>query len=117
MVRGTPWAHSSDPAPEEQLGEYGRELDALLERLAVRLGPEHDAVRAFKAADEAVLRIWRAAGLLRLEPESDGDEAAERQIQRLSRERRTRSKKTAPRSTPRECFVAAAHAAAGSRLK
>lgn len=101
----------------EQLGEHGRELDALLERLSVRLGPEHEAVSAFKAADEAVLQVWRAAGLLRLEPESDGDEAASRQIERLNNEKRDAIEgDRGAFDAARERFVAAAHGAAGSRL-
>lgn len=46
----------------QALGDRGRDLDALVERLSVRLGPQQSAVVAFRAADAAVLEIWRAAG-------------------------------------------------------
>lgn len=44
-----------------RLGEIGKELDRLGERLAVRLGPDDDAVTQFRAADEAVQEVLHAA--------------------------------------------------------
>lgn len=101
----------------KKLGAQGRELDALLERLAIRLGREHPAVAAFKDADDAVLAISRAAGLLRLGPEADGHEAAARQIHRLNDEKRTEvERRRETFDSARERFLDAAQQAAGSHL-
>jgi hypothetical protein len=54
----TGFAHSEDGTRVyTALGEHGRELDALYERLSIRLGRDHPAVAQFKVADEAVLDI------------------------------------------------------------
>jgi hypothetical protein len=101
----------------ELLGSQGRDLDALVERLSVRFGAEHDVVTAFSEADGAVLRIWRAAGLLRQEPESDGHAGAARQIRALNNEKEQAIRVEREEfDGARKRFVAAAHDAAGSRL-
>jgi hypothetical protein len=100
------------------LGVRGRELDALLERLSVRLGVDHQVVAAFKAADAATLGIWRAAGLLRLEPEADGSTSAANQIRKLNNDKRHETEGCRQAfDAAREAFVSAAHTAAGSRLR
>lgn len=99
------------------LGDHGKDADALYERLSVRLGRQHSAVMEFKAANEAVLTIWRAASLLRDEPEGDGHPSAAHQIAALNDEKRAAIE--AARETfdaSRERFVAAAQRAAGARL-
>jgi hypothetical protein len=99
------------------LGGRGRELDALLERLSVRLGSDHHVVSAFNAADAATLGIWRAAGLLRDEPEADGNPAAANQIRKLNDQKRGEIEAFREQfDTARKAFVSAAHTAAGSRL-
>lgn len=50
---------------DARLVNCGRTLDRLLERLKIRLGPNHAAVVAFAAADESVLEIHRALGPMR----------------------------------------------------
>jgi outer membrane murein-binding lipoprotein Lpp len=83
----------------------------------VRLGRDDEVVVAFKAADEAVLGIWRAAGRLRLEPEPDRSSSAAAQVRTLNDENRAEidSHRT-EFDAARERFVAAAHTAAGARL-
>jgi hypothetical protein len=43
-----------------ELDKLGREYDELVERLKVRLGPDHDAVREFVDANAATLDAYRA---------------------------------------------------------
>ena len=101
----------------KHLGGHGRELDALVERLAIRFGREHDVTTAFSEVDEAVLGIWRVAGLLRLEREADGDGSAATQIRRLNEEKRTEIDALREKfDSARHRFLDAAHASAGSAL-
>jgi hypothetical protein len=100
-----------------RLRKCGRELDALYERLSVRLGREHPVTRTFKNADDAVLHTWRAILMLALEQTPDGDPYAARQVREHERERRDdveRSRQTF--KTAWERFVEAAEVAAGARL-
>jgi hypothetical protein len=101
----------------KKLGASGEELDSLVERLSVRLGRGHEVVVAFKEGDEAVLAIWRAAGLLRLEPESDGSGSATRQIRQLNDQKRVEiEQQRMAFDAGREKFIVAAHRAAGLEL-
>jgi hypothetical protein len=99
------------------LGSQGRGLDALIERLSVRLGRDCDVVVAFKAADEAVLGVWQAVGLLRLEPEGDGSSSAASALRELNdQKRREVEAHREAFAAAREKFVAAAYNLAGARL-
>jgi hypothetical protein len=100
-----------------ELGARGKALDALHERLSLRLGRGCEVVTAFKAADEAALGIWRAAGGLRLEPEANGSHVVSDEMARISQQRR--SEIEAEREafdSAREAFLRPAYASAGARL-
>jgi len=100
-----------------QLGKRGRELDRLLERLKIRLGPDHAAVKAFAAADQAVLEIHRTLGRISTENESPLTTGREREADQRFDERRDQV--AADRATfdaMREDFIATAQAAAGVHL-
>jgi hypothetical protein len=100
-----------------RLEEHGEALDALLERLSVRLGREHEVVRALYAADGALLKIYRAVGLLRLEDPADGSEAARIQVEQFEREQEEKFGLNRERfDQAREWFVQAAQRLAGTRL-
>lgn len=100
------------------LGEHGKNADVLYERLSVRLRRDHAAVVHFKAANVAVLSIWRAVGLLRRKPEANGHESAARQIAVLNAEKRAQIEADrATFDTSRDRFIAAAQRAAGARLR
>ncbi len=101
----------------ETLGSAGRVLDELLERLRIRLGPTREAVRAYTDADDAVLHIYRAAGLLRLEPEAEGDQSAVEQIRNLNDQKRTEIEEARNDfDRARETFTEHANQLAGARL-
>jgi hypothetical protein len=74
MTKHSPNFFTSEPGTEvfADLDAEGKKLDALVERLRVRFGNEHPVVVAFRQADEAMLDIYRAAGLVRLEDPPDG---------------------------------------------
>lgn len=100
-----------------ELGEHGRDLDALYERLSLRLGRACEVVTAFKTADEAALGIWRAAGGLRLEPEADGSQDVSDEMARISQQRRSEIEAAREAfDAAREAFLRAAYATAGARL-
>jgi hypothetical protein len=104
--------------PYRALRRDGEDLDAVAERLKVRFGREHEVVTAFVRADEAVLAVFRALELIRLEPPPDsGDRYAEAQVERMFREQvdaitERRTEFDAARSD----FLDAAHRAAGAQL-
>lgn len=98
------------------LERAGDEFDVLRERLAVRLGGDHEAVATFTAANEAVLEIYRKLELLKLEPDPDPG-AAETQVREFFRE--TQAAITAQRKVfddRRRRFMNAAHRTAGAQL-
>jgi hypothetical protein len=102
--------------PYHELWRIGQELDALVERLSIRLGRDHDITNAFRKADEAILAVWRSLGLLRSEPEAEVEWAQEER-RRLLRE--TQSGTEAQRSifdVERRRFIDAAQRAAGAHL-
>ena len=101
-----------------RLGDHGEVLDALLERVSVRLGRDHDVAKALSAADGAFLKIYRAVGLLRLEALADESEAARRQVDRIEREQVEKVGLTRERfDQARESFIGAAQRLAGARLR
>lgn len=103
--------HASDV--DARLVNCGRTLDRLLERLRIRLGPEHAAVVAFAAADESVLEIHRALGPmrdLRERPQGwRGNRGAEEQRDRIAAERESFD-------AMRSEFIVTAQSAAGVHL-
>jgi hypothetical protein len=119
LTREGPAVFSTDSGSKiyTQLEERGKELDALTERLAVRLSRDHAVSREFLAADMAVLKLFRAVGQLRRLTRSDGSPSAERQIERLVGRHEERIGINRERfETAREGFMAAAHEIAGIRL-
>jgi hypothetical protein len=57
------WLAERAPEVVTRLAEVGKSLDRLSERLAVSLGPDHDAVTQFRAANEAVRTVQRELGV------------------------------------------------------
>ncbi len=100
-----------------RLAASGRELDRLLERLKIRLGPEHAAFAAFAAADQAVLEIHRTLGQISRERETHSTPGREREANEHYDERRDRV--AAERETFDEMraeFIVTAQRAAGVHL-
>lgn len=100
-----------------RLAESGRELDQLLERLKIRLGPGHAAVLAFEAADQAVLEIHRTLG--QIKDEGEADLGADRKRETKQRYDECRDRVAAERETfnaMRAEFIVTAQAAAGVQL-
>jgi hypothetical protein len=104
--------------PYRALRRDGEQLDALAERLKVRFGREHELVTAFARADEAVLAIFRALELIRLEPPAtSGDQYAEAQIEAMFREQvDVISNQREDFDAARSDFLDTAHRAAGAQL-
>jgi hypothetical protein len=102
--------------PYRALRRAGKNFDRLLERLKVRLGPGHDAVAAFEAANAAVLEIYRVLGLVRVEPKAiPGDELSQQAVSAFMN--RQRARMAAERETfdaKRVEFIMAAYSAAGT---
>ena len=99
------------------LDKRGKDQDALLERLRVRFGRSHAVVTAFERADEAFLDIYRAAGLVRLEPESDGSPAANEAIHSFHDKTRSRlDKQRVLFDQARNDFIDGASETAGADL-
>lgn len=99
------------------LERSGWELNVLLERLRLRFGGDHRVVECFGAADTALLDVFRAAGLTRIEPDADGSPAAAHAIQQLHDQIRKRLSTQRERfDTTRDDFIAAACAVAGAQL-
>jgi hypothetical protein len=89
----------------QELHEAGKSLDRLRERLTVRLGADHEVVKQFRAADEALLEMYRKAST----PERlIGDDPLEwHQAIDAASDRFTEA---------RDAFLAAAAKTAGARL-
>jgi hypothetical protein len=99
------------------LGVCCQDQDALVERLRVRFGRSHAVVAGFERADEAFLDIYRAAGLVRLEPESDGSPAANEMIRDFHDKQRSRLKEQRDRfDQARNDFIDATSEVAGADL-
>jgi hypothetical protein len=119
VTQHTPAFFKSEKGTEVfvDLGRCGRDLDALLERLRVRLGSEHQAVLCFTRAAGALLDIYRACGLARHEPDPNGSPAAAHAIDKFHAETRERLLNQRERfDEARVAFIAAAHAIAGVQL-
>jgi hypothetical protein len=116
--RPAPFFHSGEGTELfKRLGNHGEALDALVERVSVRLGREHEVAKALSAADGAFLKIYRAAGALRLESLDDDSEAARRQIEKIEQEKKEAIGLNRERfDKGREWFIASAHRLAGARL-
>jgi hypothetical protein len=102
--------------PYHALWQVGQRRDVLVERLSIRFGRDRDVTREFRAADEAVLGIWRKLGLLRLEPEADTEVGRQQVFEFVNR---TRQETEAIRQTfdaKRESFIDLAQRAAGAQL-
>jgi hypothetical protein len=102
----------------ERLGRCGEEADALTERVAVRLGREQPAVKAFAETNEAALAIYRALGSLRLyvEPPPDPGHGAA-QVRRLVDEKRVEIEtRRGDFDRRRDVFMSAAQLTAGAQL-
>lgn len=100
----------------EQLKSFGQDVDVLVPRLAVRLGREHEAVIAFEAAVEDALDIFRALGLVRLEPEPDPGHATALVRDFIDKSRARITERREQFDGHREMFMDAAQRAAGAKL-
>jgi hypothetical protein len=101
-----------------KLERCGQECDALRERLAVRLGRDHEAVQTFTHTDDAALAIYRALGLIRLEVDPPPDPGAGAQeVAKFVRQQRDEIvEHRATFDKRREDFMDAAHRTAGAQL-
>jgi hypothetical protein len=101
-----------------ELERCGQECDAVRERLAVRLGAEHDAVKTFKDTDQAVLDIYRALISLRLyvEPPPDPGHGANQVAELVDQLREAITEKRAKFDQHRVDFMDAAQRTAGAQL-
>lgn len=103
--------------PYYQLKEVGREADGVLGQLRIRFGPDHPATLAFGDADAAMLDVFRALGLIKMEDPDVKGSYDEGQVDQMLKEQRKRV--TTGRENfgiAQEKFVQAAHAAAGAKL-
>jgi precorrin-6B methylase 2 len=95
----------------------GRTLDRLLERLKIRLGPDHAAVVAFAAADESVLEIHRALGPMRAGSERPQSSRRDRDAEgRLDEQRDRVAAERESFDAMRSEFIVTAQSAAGVHL-
>jgi len=100
-----------------KLERCGQECDALRERLAVRLGRRHEAVKTFAEADEAVLTIYRALGVIKLEVDPPPDPSAAKQVATIVNAKRDEiTEQGVVFDERRVDFMAAAHGTAGAEL-
>ena len=119
VTQHTPGFFKSERGTEvfADLGERGKDQDALVERLRVRFGRSHAVATAFERADEAFLDIYRAAGSARIEPDSDGSPAANDMIRDFHDKIRSRLKEQRDRfDEARNDFIDAAGEAVGADL-
>jgi hypothetical protein len=103
-------------AAHEELKVLGRTYDELVERMKVRLGPEHEVTRKFVGADEAVLEAYRALEMIVLEPPADEPSA---QRERHAAIDQQRQRVTAARDrfdVHRREFIDAAARTGGAKL-
>jgi hypothetical protein len=104
-------------ATYDKLEQVGREADGLRARLAVRLRVDHEVVKAFTEANEAVLAIYRALGMIRFESDPPPDPTAEKQVREIidaERDKITAGRKSFDKR--RDDFMNAASRTAGARL-
>ena len=89
----------------KRLGERGKTLDELRERLTIRYGVGHEVAEKFRTADEALLEMFRKAST----PERfiEGDDFEWHQAIDAASDRFTEA---------RDAFLAAAAKTAGARL-
>jgi hypothetical protein len=98
-----------------KLGRLGKDLDVLVERLAIRFDDNTEIVRSFKVADATVLSVYRALALLRPESPSDGSPVSAEQARRLNDEKRAEiDRDIGVFEVARS--MAAAHQTAGARI-
>ena len=104
-----------------KLERLGKDLDMLVERLAIRLDEDVDIVRSFKIADVAVLSVYRALEALPLEPpgspfDPPGSPVSAEQ-RRLNDEKRAKvDREIEVFEVARSKFMAAARKTAGARI-
>jgi aspartate aminotransferase-like enzyme len=104
--------------PFRAVRRAGERLDQLLERLKIRLGREHEAVKAFETADAAALEIFRSAELIKLEdrPTPGDDTAAHHVADFLAEQRKRIDAEREEFGVSRDEFIDAAQRAAGADL-
>ncbi|MTD47466.1 hypothetical protein GKE82_25010 [Conexibacter sp. W3-3-2] len=103
--------HTTAPEAGEAVTDAGTTLDSVAARLAVRLGRDHAVAAAFIRADEALLEVNRALGLV------FGDEAGSPQGAEEMKKVRDRIRDAAKSfGESRAAFEAAAIAYVGTRL-
>jgi hypothetical protein len=103
--------------PYDLLEEVGREVDGVLGQLRIRFGPEHPAAVAFGDAGAAMLDVFRALGLIKLEDPAIKGTYDEREVVGMVAQQRDRiSTGRENFGIAQEQFVSAAHSAAGAKL-
>jgi hypothetical protein len=75
--------HEREPEARRMLNALGQELDVVVARLAVRLGPADDGVRAARGAADHALDVSRAVGWL----EDDRPQETQKKHERIDRGR------------------------------
>ena len=101
------------------LGPLGRDYDELVERLKVRLGPEHEVTRELADADDATLDAFRAVGRvvnLHLPQIERGGLDAKQAMRLLEKDREMLSAARERFDRHRDLFIAAAARTAGGNL-
>jgi hypothetical protein len=97
----------------EQIGQHH---DELVERMKVRLGPDHEVTRKFLGANEATLDVYRALGAIRLE-ETAEEAYVRADVARVIKEQRERIAEARARfDVHRREYIDAAARTAGARL-
>lgn len=103
--------------PYRQLEEVGREMDGVLGQLRIRFGPGHPATVAFADADAAMLDVFRALGLVKVEDPAIKGSYEEREVVEMVAQQRDRVRTGRENfGIAQEQFVAEAYAAAGAKL-
>jgi hypothetical protein len=104
-------------APFGRLRDQGRELDAVVGQLRIKLGPEHPATLRFDHADAAYLDAYRALDMIRMEDPAITGTYAEQEVAEFVAEQRRRFQQSRGNfKIAQEQFVALAHSAAGAQL-
>lgn len=103
-------------APYRAVERAGQELDALLERLTVRLGRDRDVVRHFAGCDEAALLTFRTLNMLKLEFAVGDEPAAGERVKLLTETRESLGSARTKFDESRRDFMDAAQRLAGAKL-
>jgi hypothetical protein len=99
-----------------EIKNLGRRYDEISERMKVRMGPAHPATQHLVAANEAVLEIHKALGMILLEEPAEGAAARHGRIESLNIQRKRLITARDEFDQHRGRFIEAAARAAGAKL-